>query len=104
MIATTKRRKAIAEALTLLLPAAPYSEIEAIRAEAGSRHMKELPPSIAVWLATVAHVRHQHTDYEQLLAEGYDRDAARFFVIDRTNDVLTSWRATRLLDPDDDDL
>ena len=104
MIATTKRRKAIAEALTLLLPAAPYSEIEAIRAEAGSRHMKELPPSIAVWLAAVAHVRHQHTDYEQLLAEGYDRDAARFFVIDRTNDVLTSWRATRLLDPDDDDL
>ncbi|RLP27200.1 DUF2293 domain-containing protein [Mesorhizobium sp. YM1C-6-2] len=104
MIATTKRRKAIAEALTLLLPAAPYSEIEAIRAEAGSRHMKELPPSIAVWLATVAHVRHQHTDYEQLLAEGYDRDAARFFVIDRTNEVLTSWRATRLLDPDDDDL
>ena len=104
MIATTKRRKAIAEALTLLLPAAPYSEIEAIRAEAGSRHMKELPPSIAVWLAAVAHVRHQHTDYEQLLAEGYDRDAARFFVIDRTNEVLTSWRATRLLDPDDDDL
>jgi hypothetical protein len=104
LIATTKRRKAIAEALTLLLPAAPYSEIEAIRAEAGSRHMKELPPSIAVWLATVAHVRHQHTDYEQLLAEGYDRDAARFFVIDRTNEVLTSWRATRLLDPDDDDL
>ena len=104
MIATTKRRKAIAEALTLLLPAAPYSEIEAIRAEAGSRHMKELPPSIAVWLAAVAHVRHQHTDYEQLLGEGYDRDAARFFVIDRTNEVLTSWRATRLLDPDHDDL
>jgi hypothetical protein len=102
--ASTKRRKAIAEALTLLLPGAPYADIEAIRAEAGSRHMKELPPTIAVWLATVAHVRHQHTDYEQLLAEGYDRDAARFFVIDRTNEVLTSWRATRLLDPDDDDL
>lgn len=104
MIATTKRRKAIAEALTLLLPGAPYADIEAIRADAGARHMKELPPTIAVWLATVAHVRHQHTDYEQLLAEGYDRDAARFFVIERTNDVLTSWRATRLLDPDDEDL
>lgn len=104
MIATTKRRKAISEALTLLLPGAPYSDIEAIRAEAGSRHMRELPPSIAVWLATVAHVRHQHTDYDQLLAEGYDRDAARFFVIERTNEVLTAWRATRLLDPDDDDL
>jgi hypothetical protein len=101
--ASTKRRKAIAEALTLLLPGAPYADIEAIRADAGARHLKELPPTIAVWLATVAHVRHQHTDYDQLLAEGYDRDAARFFVIDRTNEVLTSWRATRLLDPDDED-
>ena len=100
---STKRRKSIAEALTLLLPGAPYSDIEAIRADAGSKHMRELPPSIAVWLATVAHVRHQHTDYEQLLAEGYDRDAARFFVIERTNEVLTLWRATRLLDPDDDE-
>jgi len=104
MKASTKRRKAIAEALTLLLPGAPYSDIEAIRAEAGARHMRELPPSIVVWLATVAHVRHQHTDYDQLLSEGYDRDAARFFVVDATNEVLTSWRATRLLDPDDDDL
>jgi hypothetical protein len=97
---STKRRKAIAEALTLLLPGAPYADMEAIRAEAGSRHMRELPPTIAVWLATVAHVRHRHTNYEQLLSEGYDRDAARFFVIDHTNEVLTAWRATRLLDPD----
>lgn len=103
MIASTKRRKAIADALTLLLPGAPYSDIEAIRAEAGSRHMRELPPSIAVWLSTVAHVRHQHTDYDELLAEGYDRDAARFFVVDTTNEVLTGWRATRLLDPDEED-
>lgn len=101
--ASTKRRKAISEALTLLLPGAPYADIEAIRAEAGARHMRELPPSIAVWLATVAHVRHQHTDYDALLAEGYDRDAARFFVVERTNEVLTAWRATRLLDPDDED-
>ena len=74
-----------------------------IRAEANARHLKALPPSIAVWLATVAHVRHRHTDYEKLLAEGYDRDSARFFVLDQTNAVLTRWRATRLLDPDDDE-
>lgn len=103
MIATTRRRKAIAEALTLLLPAAPYADIEAIRAEAGSKHLRELPPSIAVWLSAIAHIRHRHTDYDDLLAEGYDRDAARFFVVDQTNGVLTSWRATRLLDPDDED-
>ena len=104
MNAPTARRRALAKALTALLPMAPYSDMEAIRADAGGKHMKTLPPSIAVWLATIAHVRHQHTDYEKLLGEGYDRDAARFFVIDRTNAVLTSWRATRLLDSDDDDI
>ena len=64
--------------------------------------MRTLPPGIAAWLATVAHIRHQHTDYDQLLAEGYDRDAARFFVVDAINRVLTRWRATRLLEPDDE--
>ena len=77
--------------------------MEKIRADAGALHMKTLPPTIAVWLATVAHVRHLHTDYEKLLAEGYDRDSARFFVVDQINEVLTRWRATRLLDPDDED-
>ncbi|MBL8581369.1 MAG: DUF2293 domain-containing protein [Rhizobiaceae bacterium] len=101
---STGRRRALAKALTALLPLAPYSDMEAIRAEAGGQQFRTLPPSVAVWLATVAHVRHGHTDYESLLEEGYDRDAARFFVIDQINDTLTRWRATRLLDPDDSDL
>ena len=63
--------------------------------------MRDLPPSIAVWLATIAHVRHEHSDYDRLLAEGYDRDSARFFVVDQINAWLTKWRATRLLDADD---
>lgn len=103
MIARTGRHRAIAKALTLLLPIAPYSDTEKIRSDAGAVHLKALPPTIAVWLATVAHVRHAHTDYEKLLAEGYDRDSARYFVIDAINAVLTRWRATRLLDPDDDE-
>ena len=36
----TGRRRAIAKALTLLLPMAPYSETEKIRTEAAARHMK----------------------------------------------------------------
>lgn len=99
----TGRRRALARALTALLPMAPYADMEAIRADAGAVHMKTLPPSVAVWLAAVAHIRHAHTDYEKLLAEGYDRAAARFFVIDGINAVLTRWRATRLLDADDVD-
>jgi hypothetical protein len=98
----TSRHNAIAKALTLLLPGAPYADIEAIRAEASQRRMSDLPPSIAVWLTTLAHVRHQHTEYDALMDEGYDRDAARFFVLDDVNEVLTTWRATRLLDPNDE--
>lgn len=97
----TGRRRAIAKALTLLLPGGPFADMEAIREAAGSRHMADLPPSVAVWLAALAHIRHQHTDYDALMDEGYDKDAARFFVIDEVNAVLTSWRATRLLVPDD---
>jgi hypothetical protein len=100
---STGRQRAVGKALTALLPVAPYADIEAIRADALARHMKELPPSVAVWLAAIAHVRHQHSDYERLLSEGYDRDSARFFVVGQINDTLTRWRATRLLDPDDDD-
>ncbi|TPJ41224.1 DUF2293 domain-containing protein [Mesorhizobium sp. B2-5-13] len=103
MSAPTGRRRAIAKALTALLPLAPYADMENIRTDAGSVHMKTLPPTIAVWLATIAHIRHMHTDYEKLLAEGYDRDSARFFVIEQTNIVLTRWRATRLLDADDEE-
>lgn len=101
MTAATARRRAVARALTALLPMAPYADIEAIREAAGARDMRELPASLAVWLATVAYVRHAHTDYDRLLAEGYDRDAARFFVIDAINDTLTRWRATRLLEADE---
>jgi hypothetical protein len=97
----TERRKAIARAFSLLAPMAPYVDAEAIRDAAGSRRMKTLPPTVAVWLAAIAHIRHLHTDYDALLEEGYDREAARHFVLPAVNDVLTRWRATRLLEADD---
>ena len=98
---STSRQRAIAKALTALLPMAPYADIEKIREMASRRDMRELPASIAVWLATVAHVRHEHSGYDALLAEGYDRDAARFFVIDEINGTLTRWRATRLVEAEE---
>jgi hypothetical protein len=103
MPAATSRQRAVGKALTALLPLAPYADIEAIREAALSRKMRELPPSIAVWIATIAHVRHAHTGYDGLLDDGYDRDAARFFVVDEINETLTRWRATRLLEPDGDE-
>jgi hypothetical protein len=101
MKASTNRQRAIARALTALLPMAPYADIEKIREMASARDMRELPPSIAVWLATITYMRHEHSAYDTLLAEGYDRDAARFFVIDEINETLTRWRATRLLEAED---
>ena len=100
---TTKRQKLVAEAFTLLLPAAPYDQAEEIRQAALSPHMRNLPPPHAVWLAAIAHIRHQHTDYDHLRDDGYDKDSARYFVLDAINDKLTQWRSTRLLTSEDDD-
>ena len=100
---STGRQKALAKALTALIPLAPFSDAEAIREMAGQRKFRDLPPSIAMWIATITYVRHEHTDYDALLDEGYDRESARHFVIDLINAVLTTWRATRLLDPHEDE-
>ena len=103
MIRNTNRQRALAKALTALLPMAPYADIEKIREMASARDRRDLPASIAVWIAAITYVRHEHSSYDELLADGYDRDAARFFVVDEINETLTRWRATRLLDADDAD-
>ena len=100
---STGRQKALAKALTALIPLAPYADAEAIRDLAGQRKLRDLPPSIALWIATITHVRHEHSDYDALLDDGYDRDSARHFVVDQMNAVLTTWRATRLLEADEDE-
>lgn len=100
----TSKQRAVAKALTALLPMGPFADMEKIRADALGATYRTLPPAIAVWLAAVAHIRHEHTDYDALLDEGYDRDAARHFVVTEINDVLTNWRSNRLLDPDADDI
>ncbi|WP_173932065.1 DUF2293 domain-containing protein [Chelativorans sp. Marseille-P2723] len=103
MKVSTQRRRAVNKALTTLLPQAPYADIQRIQTLANDRKLRTLPASVAVWIATVSHVRHEHSDYDELLAEGYDRDAARYFVVDQINAVLTRWRATRLLDPEEEE-
>ena len=95
-----RRARDIARALRLLVPLVPMADAEAIREEASAVHMRSLPPSTAVWLATVAHIRYQHTDYDEMRDAGYDADSARHFTADAINAVLTAWRATRLLDPE----
>lgn len=99
----TERHRAIAKLLTATIPRAPFIDAEAIRAAAAARHMRSLSPGAALWLAAIAHIRHAHTDYDALMDEGYDRDAARFFVLDEINAVLDRWGSTRRLEPDADE-
>jgi hypothetical protein len=79
MTGGTKRQKDMRKALRALLPRVPMADAEAILEGALAGHLKHLPPSIALWQAVTSHVRHALTDYDALLADGYDRDAARFF-------------------------
>ncbi|MFC6490544.1 DUF2293 domain-containing protein [Nitratireductor sp. GCM10026969] len=104
MRVSTARQRAVDKALGVLLPYAPYADTKKIRALANDRKLRTLPASVAVWLATITHVRHEYSEYDALLTEGYDREAARFFVLDQINAVLTGWRATRLLEPDEDEI
>lgn len=94
-MAGTQRQQAIRKALRALAPGIPLADAQAVLALAERRHMKDLPPSTALWLALGSHVRHVHTDYEQLLADGYEREAARFFVAEDTDSVLAGWGCQR---------
>ena len=97
----TRRQRDIRKALRALIPRAPMADAEAILAGAQAGHLRHLPPSVAVWLATTARVRHAHTEYDALLGEGYEPDAARFFVVDAMETVLTDWGCGRRIDTGD---
>ena len=51
---------------------------------------KDLEPE-AIRLAVIAHIRHAETRYDQLLADGYDRQDARALVAGDINQVLERW-------------
>lgn len=95
MTGGTKRQKDMRRALRALIPHVPYDEAEEILKVALAGHLRHLPPTVALWLATTTRIRHAHTDYDQLLSEGYDADSARFFVLDAINEVLTDWGCSR---------
>jgi hypothetical protein len=42
-------------------------------------------------------VRHTFTDYDELLAEGYDPDSARHFVAAGMDKILQAWGVRRRL-------
>lgn len=56
---------------------------------------KELDPQ-ALRLAVIAHIRHEHTDYDRLLLQQGDRQTARATVRSEIDRVLRQWETTRL--------
>src|ERR1700722_9852184 len=90
----------MSQQIATLFPACPPDEVTAIakhtaargsgrvgRTEAG-RGLEE----DALTAAVIAAVRHNHTEYDELLANGVDRRAARQRVAHKIAAVLQSWR------------
>lgn len=90
------RRERVRNALSRLFPRLPARDAEAILDHAmDSRGLKTASPEACAWLSAVAYARHTHTDYDALLAEGYDGDSARHFTLDALNAVLAEWGGRR---------
>ena len=101
---STKFQTQMSKSLKELVPLAPLADVLVIKEIAHRRHLRHLPAPIGAWLAVTTHIRHNHTDYDALLDEGYDSDSARHFVLDDMNAVLRSWQSSRLIDPDEDEM
>lgn len=83
-------------ALRRLAPDLPrYDQGAVIDHALDSRGLRTASAEAAAWLSLVAHVRHVYTDYDDLIASGYDRDAARFFVVDTLNTTIGDWGCRR---------
>ncbi|MGL4636271.1 MAG: DUF2293 domain-containing protein [Beijerinckiaceae bacterium] len=103
MSAPTRRHTELRKGLRVLAPLIPYADSEPVLERAAKLTKADLTVNAALWLALVAHVRHRFTDYDSLLDEGYDRDAARHFVVDATEEMLTRWGCTKRIDTEAED-
>lgn len=96
------RRADIETALRRLAPGIPPHEFGAVVDHAlDSKGLRTASPEAAAWLSLVAYVRHNFTDYDLQLDEGYDRDSARFFVMDEINAVFEAWGVKRRVSDQD---
>lgn len=96
------RRALLETGLRRLAPNIPPHEFGAVTDHAlDSDGLASVAPEEAAWLSLVAYVRHVFTDYDDLLAQGYDRDSARHFVAAEMEAVLRGWGVRRPLGSDD---
>lgn len=87
-------------AIERLFPRCPPKEAAAIARHTAARGSGRVGRTAAgrkldekaLTAAVVAAVRHNHTNYDELLASGVDRQFARERVADRVDEILDSWR------------
>jgi hypothetical protein len=93
---------AVMERLKVSFPGCPPQEAERIADHACQRHSgrvgrsaaaKEFEPSV-LRLAVIAHIRHTHTRYDELLGRTGDRSSARAAVQEQIEKILMRWEAS----------
>ncbi len=85
--------------IQLRYPGCPAAEASQIAGHACQKYSGRVGRSAAakdfapetIDLAVAAHVRHRHTPYDALLAQGWERQAARAAVRDAVRAVLEGW-------------
>jgi hypothetical protein len=91
---------AFASAIREQYPACPTSEATEIAEHACRKYSgrvgrtaaaKELSPE-AIRLAVIAHIRHAHTNYDELLAQYADRHSARERIWGKVSAILEDWQ------------
>jgi hypothetical protein len=95
-------RPAIEAVLRRLAPKIPPHEFGAVVDHAlDSKGLQHAAPETAAWLSLVAYVRHVFTDYDDLLAQGYDQESARHFVAEEMAGKLKEWGVRREFNTDE---
>lgn len=90
------KRGDIEAALRRLAPRIPAHEFGAVVDHAmDSAGLGAAAPETAAWLSLVAYARHVFTEYDELLAQGYDQESARHFVAAEIDEVLRDWGVKR---------
>ncbi len=98
---TRGKSKEVKRRLRTLIPQATMEDFTAVEEKADAGHLRYLPPSIRAWQALTSYIRHVHTDYDDMLNDGYEPDAARHFVVDDINQKLSEWGCSQTLSDDD---
>jgi hypothetical protein len=92
----------LSQAIRERYPGCPPEETLRIAEHTGRRNSgrvgrsaagRDLEPR-AIELAVIAHIRHEHTSYDDLLMDGAERSDARNIVREKIESVLRKWEAT----------